>query len=675
MKIRRALSALALAFSAITFAGSDAPVHAQMKEPPTVKASAAEEEALRLLRENKLIAARTKSEEILAQNPDSIVANFVLGSALREAEGDLARAMFRLSRARELFERRYGASPPQSAPWGTHRDILQAIASLAGEMEEYDYQLQILDFHDALYQPQLVAAHAWPLLRLGKFDAARRAAKDAISRGDRYEQSIGRNALCAIECEAHERKLCFEACLDSLEAAKRGAEKGTIPVVDLYNASYAAFTVLRLDEVERLAKEGTASRPLTIANPWRILTRLYMDGGRVAEAVAAAKQMQTWRSHQPASFRDQDRADTDGTLAMLLLVAGETTAAERLVTRAIDRPDRKGLVSSKPDQALGAHALLRRSIAATHAQRVAERASWSGTKSRPKAAAEALLTRAASLADDERIASILANGDRLETTFRPYLNGGLEPVPTWLAPDLVEVIGPGVAGVALSRAREKDKAEPLLVPYFDAMEAEIAFRRGDEERTIALARKAIEKLPKAEGMLAARMAAIGGEAARRRGDRAAALALLEQALQKDAGVIRRLGLSIPTKVSGSGDAAVDRAVVLLGRSPRLRESDWGFSLKVRRVEGGLEACLRTANDTLLKCASVAPAKPEKDKPPEEPEDFAARLVEQFHREAFAMRVGMTVQDMNSLDGSTTLASQAQREQLQGVLTDLAKDSE
>lgn len=685
MKLRRFLSILGLSLAALSFAGSDASVHAQTA-PPMLKANLREEEADRLLKDNKLLAARTKAEEVLKDNPDSIVANFVLGAVLREAEGDLPRAMWRMSRARQLFEERYGASPPQTAPWGTHREILQAIASLAGEMEEYEYQLQILDFHDALYQPQLVAAHAWPLLRLGKFDEARKVAKTAMTTGDKYEQSLGRNALCAIEGEARERQPYFDACLASLEAAKKTADKDQPPIVHQYNASLAAYAVVRLDEVERLAKEGSASRPLSIANPWRILTRLYTDAGRTAEAVAAARQMQSWRAHQSASLRDQDRAETDATLASLLLLAGEAEAAERLIARAIERPDRRGLVSSKPDQALGAHALLRRSIVTTRAEQIAERASWSGTKARPLAAVSALTLRLGALGDDERITAILAHAGRLDSTFRPYLSGGIEPVPTWLAPDVVAVLGPGIAGVALARAREEEKSFAPLAPYFDAMEAEIAYERGDEEDAMRLARKAIEKLPKGEGLLAARVAAIAGESARKRGDRTAALALFEQALQKDAGVIRRLRLSIPAKISGSGDAAVDRAVVLLGRSPRLREGDWGFSIKVRKSEGGLEACLKTANDTVLKCVTAPKivadpsARPRADdgkgsstKVDEAPEDWAARLVELFHKEAFAMRVGMTARDLDTLDGSTTVANQAQREQLQGVLTDLAKD--
>ena len=212
------------------------------------------------------------------------------------------------------------------------------------------------------------------------------------------------------------------------------------------------------------------------------------------------------------------------------------------------------------------------------------------------------------------------------------------------------------------------------MPYFDGLEAEVAFRRGDHPKAIELARKAIGALPKGEAILAARVAAVGGEAARKNGDHAATLALLEQALQKDAGVVRRLGLAIPARVSGKGDSAVERAVVLLGRSPRLRDADWGFTVKVQKAPAGLQICLGTPNGTTLTCAVAAPREPKEKEPREAPEDWAARAVEDFHREAFAMHVGMTTRDLDSLDGSTTVASQAQREKMKGVLTDVAKDS-
>jgi tetratricopeptide (TPR) repeat protein len=444
--------------------------------------------------------------------------------------------------------------------------------------------------------------------------------------------------------------------------------------VHQYNAALAAYAVVRLDEVERLAKEGSNASPTSIANPWRLLTRLYTDGGRAGEAVGAARQMQSWRTHQSASLRDQDRAETDAALASLLLIAGEAESAERLIQRAIERPDRRGLVSSKPDQALGAHALLRRAIVHARAEQLAERASWSGTRERPKTAAAVLALQLGTWPDDQRILSILGDRTRLDSTFRMYLSGGLEPVPSWLVGDLVDVVGPGVVGVALRRAREEEKGFAPLVPYFDALEAEVAWKRGDHAKAIAMAKKALAGLPKGEALLAARVAAIGAEASRTHGDRAAAIALFEQALQKDAGVLRRLGLALPARVSGSGDAAVARAVVLLGRSPRLRDETDGFSVKVTKDPSGLKACLSTPNGTSLSCVTALPRPPKEKEPREEPEDWAARLAEQFHQEAFALRSGMSTVDLDSLDGSTTAASQAQREQLQGVLGDVAKDA-
>jgi hypothetical protein len=113
---------------------------------------------------------------------------------------------------------------------------------------------------------------------------------------------------------------------------------------------------------------------------------------------------------------------------------------------------------------------------------------------------------------------------------------------------------------------------------------------------------------------------------------------------------------------------------LLGRSPRFRDETGGFVVKVEKDPSGLKACLSTPNGTSLSCVTAVPRPPKEKEPREEPEDWAARLAEQFHHEAFALRGGMSTVDLDSLDGSTTAASQAQREQLQGVLGDVAKDA-
>lgn len=661
-------------------------VPAQKGEAATagsIRGTEVENVAYELYKENKLITARTKAQEALEADPDSVIGHFVLGQALHEAEGSLPRAMFHLGRARELFELRWGAQPGPASPYRFHQELIFATQSLAGQMEEYEYQLKLLDYHDALYDPPAIAEHAWALLKLGRYDEARKWARDAIASKDEWQQSLGKNAMCAIEGEARQRQPALDACRAALDNAKARAAKdpdsqgsdptkGVAIAVHAYNAALAAYAVVRYDEVERLAREGTRRVELTPANPWRLLTRYYTDAGRVTEAVAAVREMHNWRVRQPAGLREQDRAETEMALATLLLVAGEAPTAERLVTRALERPDRRGLVSSKQDQAIGASALLRRAVRQLSTELLAERASFSGTLKRVRDTADSLRVRASSGPDDERLVAILSDETRLESTLRLHLSGGIEPVPTWLLGDLVSVLGAGVVGVVLEDARAAEQTTPELTPLYDALEAEVALHRRDDARALALARRALDTLPKAESLLAARAAAVGAVASRRLGDGPGELALLERAMLLEAGVVRRFGLALPTslRVSPGGDSVVlERAAVLAGRSPRLRVGEGGFELLLDGQGDQSRACLRSTTGTVLGCATV------KKLDGESSEDRAARLMFELHTTAFSMRVGLTQADLKSLDGSNTLADDAQREQMKGVLQDIAEQTQ
>jgi len=658
--------------------GQDAP------QAPPFEGTPQELEAYSLYNQNKLLTARTKAERIVRANPESMVAHYILGCVYREAEGSLARAMFHLGRAREIYELRWGASG--GGPQHLHRETLFAIQGLAGEMEEYEYQISVLEYHDYLYDPDLLGEHAWPLMHLDRYEEARRFAQAAKSTSDAWQQSLGRNALCAIEGEAGQREAWYRACLDALENARHrvtaaqaqsqsggdtSPETGPALAVHAYNAALAAASTLRYDEVERLSTEASQRLEFTTANPWRILVRRYIDAGRMVDAVNALREMQRWRVRQPAHLRDQDRAETDVALATVLLAAGEADTGMRAVTRAIERPDRRGLTSTTPEAALGASALLRRALARVQAERTRERASWSGTGPRIGNTFRAMGQRIASWPDDERIAGVLTDDDRLVATLRLYVHGGIEPVPTWLAGDLVDVLGAGVVAVALRQARQDERAVPALGPLYDAIEAEVALAQGDEERSLQLAQRALERLPAAEALLSARAAAIGAEAAFDLNQDALALGMLERAMQRDPGVIRRLGLALPAtfRSQASGEAA-ERALELLERSPRFDDEDTGFGVSVEagapsRFGQGLRVCLRSAQGALIHCTDAQP------KQREEQSDFAARLVQEFHTNAFAIRAGLSTTDLRGLDGSVTPAGEANREEMRGMLNDLA----
>ena len=667
--LRRGALRLLLAL-ALTLSGGRAVV-AQSAPPQT---AALEQEALRLYNDDHPIAARAKAEAILRADPDSIVGNYVLGCVLREAEGSLPRAMFHLGHAREVYEGRYGTARVAGAPWQLHRDILFATQALAGELEEYAYQIEVLEFHDYLYDPDLLAEHAWPLVHLERLPEARDFAQRAIRTNDAWEQSLGRNALCAVEGAARARQAQYQACLDAYNHATAAARAHSGPdpsnaphvAVHAYNAAQGALAVLRYDEAERMLVDGARRLEFTTANPWRLLARVYLDTGRTVQAVDALRDMQRWRIRQPANLRDQDRAETDEAVATVLLVAGESEAGLRFIDRAIERPDRRGLVASDEEQALGAHALLRRALLRVDAELAAEEASVSGLGARARGVAGSLASRAEGWPDAERVTNVLTDERRLVSTLQMYVRRGIEPVPSWLVGDLVTALGPGVVAVALRDARREEAAFPAIRPLHDALEAEVRLAQGDDAAALALAARTLDALPSPEVLLHARLALVAAEAAHSLGRDREAYGFYERALQKDPGTLRRMGLALPARVRvTAGGEAADRAGTLLGRSPRLRSDDGGFEVT---VGGGLDAvriCLRSPLGAQLGCADATRARGESSGA------LATRAVRAFHATAFATRVGLSTTDVRSLDGTTTADDAAAREQMNGVLHDIA----
>lgn len=692
------LSTAALALTALTIAtvvsaqdptdptAVPGPALGQPKDFPRTPA---EDEVWQLYQEDKLLTARRKTEELLAADPESIVGHYVFAQILRRAEGNLPKAMKEMGKARELYEQQYKPTVVNinDTPWTLHREILYAAQMIAGELERHEYQLQLLDYHDSLYDPRLTAEHAWPLMQLGRYDEARKYAEKAADNPDSFQRSLGRNALCAIEGEARTRAKRFDACLAAYDDAAQRAKSDdpfarpdevTSVTVHAYNAAQAALSVLRPDEAERLAKAGATRIEFTPANPWRFLVRLYTDQGRMDEAVQALREMQAWRRKQPPHLREQERAETDVAFATVLLVAGETETGMTVIDRAIQNPDRRGLTSSSKEQALGAHALLRRAIRTTHAEIEAERAVWSGTAEAARITFKDAERNMQDWADAERIRGVLNDDERLVSSFRMYIAGGLEPMPSWLVGDLVPILGAGVSSVVLDmvRAAEDDEA---LEPYYVALEAEIALHRGDEREALALAEEALETLPEFEALLRARVAAIAGEAALELGKPDAAVGFWATAMQRDAGVIRRRGLALPASLKNNGSGPVaERLAELLEDSPRFDFVGGGFTVTIDGSGRELEVCLLEQAGGVLGCATTPPEPTEEEAKAQvakgklptgelDDDDYAAMTAEAFHARAFAMPVGLSNIDLGSLDGTATISEEANRERMQDLL--------
>lgn len=633
-----------------------------------LNAHANEDALLALLDTGEYLTARRESEAWLATHPSSLVGHYVLGTALWKGEADLGRARAELLRAKELYELEHPGNT-EDDPWQVHMDTLEALVWVSAEMDEREEQLDWIELHNQRFEPDITVERGWALMKLGRYDEARAVAQAGAESDDAWKQSYGLNTLCALAGEEGRRQINYEACMAALEHERTDSVPD--PTVDAYNAALGATRTLRFDEAEALAKESASGAGQDAANPYTILLDLYLRAGRGEEAVQALVEMQRFKLRMPPTMRAQGRAESDATLGMVLLAAGEGERALALLTRALEQPDRMGMESSDQEQASGGYALMRLVARRVYEQRRSERASSGPWWERLRTALQLRLPDPGDWEDRSRVRGALSDQRRLDRTLRIVLNGSLF-VPTWLLPELPAVIGSGVTRRVLDQARQDD-ALADLGPWFDAIEAEIAWNDGELDAAGRLARSALEDLPRAENLLRARAAAIAADATWRRGRPSEALPLYVQAMQLEAGVIRRLGLALPARVAGQGALAADIAE-RLERSPRIRSYAQGFRVE---VSGGSApvVCLYGPDGALLSCTEPVPA-PQPAEGETLPEDAHARaVVEAWHERAFAMPLGLSKIDLDSLDGATTVAAEARRKAVEALLGGLSGPEE
>ncbi len=619
-------------------------------------------EVRRVHDEAQYITARRLAEDLLARDPANLTGLYVMGRVQWLSEGNHARAMHYLSKANRIYLDEHDAD--EERPWETHSEIIFAMQNVAEETGDYGYQLELMDEYDARFDPPFgIAERGWAHMREGNLMAARRAALDGIESDDRWQQVIGHNTLCAIESEEGNREASLGACLAALEH-RREYGRGSLSIA-AGNASGAAWTALDFEQSETLAREGASGSGSV--NTLRRLILLLTDQGRASEAVEALRQLRHAQSRQEPSMRDLNRADVDAAFARLLLIAGESARGMTVIDRALTWPDRRGLISTDEDQARGGHALLRLAMRRIAAERAAEAMSSRGLLSRLSHRLLALLPDMGRLGDEGAVRSALADAQRLEGTFRIYLDTGLNDTPSWLMGDLIDVLGVGVAASALEQARSTETL-PGLAPYYDGIEAEIALHRRDWRQASALAAQAGRELPQVEVLYRARLAAVAAEAAWRLGDREQALAHYERVMQLDPGTMRRMSFQLPATVEVRASGSTARAVgKYLRRSRRVRLHKGGFSIMVEGREGDLKTCLRSPLGSLLTCAEAPMPAPEADAAPMTDTEYARHVVEQFHDRAFAMPLGLSNVDLNSLDSWTTGGGEAERERMESIL--------
>ncbi len=631
--------------------------------PPGFGTGAAIAAAWRALDENKYVRAREIAEQILEEDPDSIAGHAVIGYVQHRAEGNLPIALYHLKRSRDLFEQRYDPRQAEDAPWRWHAVAIGELAQVSGEMGRHEDKVAYLLERDELYQPPWPADRGWPLMRLRRYEDARRAVEEAFELGDPGQIASARTALCAIEAEQQRREAGYEACKSAADYERQASLGGPTPFT---NAAEAALGMLRMDEAEQLIMEATEKfYSGTVSNPWLDLMHLYLAEGRAPAALDALRRMLEWRRRQPAFMDEQNRAETELASAIFLIVAGRPEEAARITARALDRPDRTGFTSSESEQMEAAAALVDQLAHRTMAELKSEQASWASFFDAVKARLEARRARLRAWSSGRRAAALLADERILLATLRPYLAGSIE-IPEWIEPELNAVLGPGVVAAAIDRARAQETLAEAR-GYFSAYESEVAYLQGRHRAALELADEALETLPSNEALLRARVAALAAQAASEIGLHSRAFELFDLAFQLDPGVIRRLGLALPATFPPAEGQVAAAARRLLQRSPRFRRVAGGYRVMVEGDEKSARAYLVDPQGTRLAYAGV------KARAGEDPGDLARRLAAELHEAAFAPRLDLTQADIRSLDGSPTAGGGRSSERLRSVLTELVAE--
>ncbi|MFN7701738.1 MAG: hypothetical protein ACK5U8_27850, partial [Deltaproteobacteria bacterium] len=377
-------------------------------------------------------------------------------------EANFPRSLYHLRQARTLFGQRHAEPPIAGQPWRWHASILRELVWAHGDLEQYEEQLAVAARYNELYQPHLMAETSWPLMKLRRFDEARRAAQLGEASGDAIQREIALNARCAIEFEAGDETRSYAACRAALDL--RGANPDTQSAVDFTNFAEAARSVFRLEEAEEDGLLAAQAQLSWYGNPYVELTELYVREARFAEALAMMREVNPYRLRRPPHVQDADRNEARRTLGELFLALGRGEDAVRITTKAMLAPDRRAHNSRDPSQDLAISALLDRAARRLRAAELDQSTLGAPLHERALALVQGLGLRAEAWSSGRQAARALSDVSRLVGTFQVG-RARSAVTPPWLVGELVDVHGPGVVVAAVRRARRDDPREGAPAYY------------------------------------------------------------------------------------------------------------------------------------------------------------------------------------------------------------------
>lgn len=609
----------------------------QFGSPPrrTGAVPAAVDDIVRQIEMGHSARAQEMAEKLLAEDGGTYASFYVLGRVYHECAGDMARGRWFLMRARQMLEERFGERPKDVSVDMLHEKLLQRLARVCQDMDQYEEALEVLRDHDRLYPHKLLSHYGWVLMKMGRFDEAREACRRSLRdpMGDRIEAL---NALAAIDYLD-----------DRYEAAYDEARK-LLPMLRsailLGNAGEIATSLLRFADAERYLLEASRGfETLGKSRAWERLALLYAAEGRLPEAISAIRNMHKWYARTEPADAQQVWAEYQMVSAVVMMTAGSDEKAVSVMARILARPDRRGGFSGHQHQfEIALLAQYHEALRARH-ERLQEARSWITWRETPALVLDLLRLERELWWTRSRAASVAVAHDRLAWSLRPYATDSL--VMEWLRPGLNDILGYGV--VAAEVQRLFDRPLPGHVererPYQLALLGEGRLRRGDWRGAVASLEESLGSLPTAEEALKARVRAGIGLALERGGDGRGALVRFTEVMERQPQVLRYLGVALPAVIESDQGAAATAAASMLARSPRFRRASAGFTVRLAESGDQLTGTFMAPDGSVLATCSVPRTS--------DATATAREFAREFHQKAFSPRLDLSQGDVNSLDGS------------------------
>jgi tetratricopeptide (TPR) repeat protein len=403
------------------------------------------------------------------------------------------------------------------------------------------------------------------------------------------------------------------------------------------------MAVFKYAEAEAFGKKAINAKRHDCPNStYGDLAKLYLLRGDFQQTHSALKKLREIGA--PPKYRDQFEKGNRSARARLFFALGMLNGAEELTRPAFKAPDRGGMTSSSEER-------IRFGGAIDHAMVLQARLEDEREKRSIRPLGEwfdrTLAIQALEFEHWEvgRVAlHLVAHDEELETNIRPYM-AALLP---WYTGTLIELFGTGVVSKAVARARELDRDAPKTEAFYDAFDGEIAWRRGDYEEAIALAKSALTNLPKEEKLLRWRTRTWLGDAYAARGQAGFASAEWGIVLEHYPSALRHLGVKLAVTIEPDDDPKSLEIATRLRDSHRLRFDIPAF-LKLNVTAGERhEICLMTTGNHRYNCVLEPEAQELQD---EEKQDPVLALLDRFHRKMFQPKIELSQADINSLDGS------------------------